>query len=424
MSAVYDSLLYTFNSVNTSTLHFDDPILFNYDYVYDTSGTIIKDISTGTFSILKPGTFLINWWVGTQSSTSSSAIGFGLKGIANNSTTYDAYQAAVNPLKTGEISGTSLLVISDEMVPYKFQLVNITGYSDYNQDTAIVVLGLYTTAQAGIVITEIDGIGNIGPVGPQGPAGPAGPQGNIGPAGPTGPQGPVGPQGPTGNQGLKGDRGPIGLTGPRGEMGPKGLTGDRGPIGSDGPVGPIGPIGPQGLTGPQGPTGPAGPQGPSFKISALNTSVYNDYLPLSVQHNQPLLFNKIDTTFILDKTSTTPSSSVTIDTNTGVIHLLEAGLYDFDWYTCIEGADQVSELSLSVIPIINNIPQIDNELIHCDYPLILVGQVTGQGLISISSPMSVMLINSSKPSGTGTGLINLTTTVEVKSRLKIVAYTY
>lgn len=38
MSAVYDSLLYSFDSTNTSSLKLYDPIIFNYDYVAYTTG--------------------------------------------------------------------------------------------------------------------------------------------------------------------------------------------------------------------------------------------------------------------------------------------------------------------------------------------------------------------------------------------------
>lgn len=402
MSALFDSILYTVDPNASLTLNFDDPILFNYDYIKDDSGVISKDITTGTFTINQAGDYLINWWIVTQSATTSSAIGFGLKGIANGSQTYDSYQAAVNPLKTGEISGTSILSLSVDKVPYKFQLVNITGYSQNTQSTAIVVLAQYTTAQAGITISPIANCG----IGPMGPTGPQGATGNNGITGPTG------LQGTTGNDGITGPTGAQGITGT------KGPQGDRGPQGIAGPRGNVGPQGPQ---GPRGLQGIPGTNGAVNKISLIDASlIVND--SLIINHNSPLTFNQINSNMALKSNSFTSESSININSD-GTINLLEPGLYDLEWYINIEGVDQVKEISFDIIPIFNKIPDYSTSLYHCDYPVIITGQVNSQATLAITEPTDIQLINTSTPVATSTGNIDLTSTISVKGNLKIIAYT-
>lgn len=395
MSAVYDSILYALDPTSTSSLNFDDPILFNYDYVADTA-LITKDPLTGTFSILQPGKYLINWWIATQSSSLTSAVGFALKGKANNSISYDPYHAAVNPLKTGEVVGNSILVVTQEQVPYKFQLVNITGYP-YSNSSAVVVLGLYTTAQAGITISQLDGIGLPGPEGPQGDPGP------------------IGPQGPQGIQGLTGIAGPTGATGATGARGPQGISGPRGSTGPQGPRGPMGLQGPEGIQGIQGLTGVPN------KICAINNSISTPG-NLVIPFKSSLVFNVNNTNFVMDGTGSSPLSSINMNVN-GDIDLLEPGLYDFAWYVSIQGIDQVSEISFDIIPVVNGVPDYTTVLTHCNYPVIIVGQVVAEGIVAIDSPTTVRIINSSSPTGTGQGIMSLTNTLDIKGNIKIISYT-
>lgn len=300
MAAILDSLLYSVNPTATSSLNYLDPILFNYNYVID-SPTINVDSTTGKFTISQPGNYLINWWVVTQSSDSSLAIGFALKGKAASATTYDSYQAAVNTLKTGEISGTSILALTPDKIPYTFQLVNITGYSQGLSST--VILALYTTAQAGITISQLSD-GTEGATGPTGPAGPAGIQGVTGVTGPQGSQGNTGPQGipgATGMQGIPGVTGATGNDGSQGATGPQGTRGPQGIAGPRGSVGPQGPRGPQGVAGPEGPQGPqgvAGPNGIPTKTSAFTSSITT--LPASnIVYQAPFIFNNTIVDFVM-----------------------------------------------------------------------------------------------------------------------------
>ncbi|MGL5615005.1 MAG: hypothetical protein ACRDD2_02075 [Sarcina sp.] len=387
MGAVFDSILYTLTPTTTSTLNFDDPILFNYDYVSDNSGIISKDITTGTFTINKAGNYLINWWVVTQTGSNSSAIGFGIKGIATNSESYDSYQAAVNPLKTGEINGNSILSLNNEQVPYKFQLVNITGYSESTQNAAVVILAQYTTAQAGITISELSS-GEIGPFGPTGPQGPAGNDG---------------PVGPTGSQGIQGPKGERGSAGPRGVAGPQG------------------PRGPQGVKGDQGVQGPPGSSGAISKISAINATI-NIVGSSTINYNAPFIFNDIQSNITIDSNSLSSQSAIIINSD-GSINLLEAGIYDFEWYVCIEGIDQVQQISFNIIPIINEKPNYSNILCSCNFPVIISTQFNAQGTFSITTPTTVQIINASTPLSNSNGNINLTSTLESKGNLKIIAYT-
>lgn len=406
MSAVLDSLLYSFSPTETSSLKLYDPILFNYDYVINNE-VISKNINTGEFTISKPGSYLINWWVVTQSSTTGAAIGFAINGKRNNSPSPDNYNAAVNSLKTGEIVGNSIIILSEQDIPYTFKLVNITGNT--SNPSTLVVLALYTTAQAGITISEIGG-SLIGPTGATGPQGLTGATGSTG-VGFTGPQGLIGPTGNIGDTGPKGDRGPQGIAGPRGSVGPQGPRGPQGLQGN---------IGPTGATGIQGATGTTGMNGILSKFSALTNVITNEEFSV-IPYRSALNFNNNTAKFVLPSSDINTSSSINILPN-GDIQLLEAGLYDFSWYINLEGISEVSEISISIIPLINNIPDYNNPLVYCDYPLIVVGQLCGQGIIPTLEPITVRIINSSTPTGIGEGTMNLTTTVDYKGVLKIIGY--
>lgn len=454
MTAILDSLLYTNNPTATSTLQYNDAILFNYDYKIDTT-TFTRNPNTGEITILQPGDYLVNWWVVTQSSDASLAIGFAIQGKSSSSTTYDDYQAAVNPLKTGEITGNSILSISQDQIPYTFKLINITGYSQRLESS--VVLALYTTAQAGITISQLDGSvpgpqgvtgatgpqgvqGNIGPKGETGAqgvigdTGPQGPQGEAGEQGATGPQGLQGPQGIQGNigpQGLQGEPGipggppgPTGPQGPQGSQGFQGNRGDRGPQGIAGPRGQIGPQGPsgqRGIQGPQGSIGPMGPTGAASKISAINNSlIYNK--DIAPNYQDTINFADSQINFVMDSTGFSSSSSIAIQPN-GDIQLLEPGIYDFDWFLDVEGITQVKYIGFDIVSVNNGVADYSNPLVHLEIPFVIVGQINGQGLVATTQPITVRIINSSLPTGIGNGNMTFTSSNTIVGNLKIMAYT-
>lgn len=417
MSGVLDCLLYTMNPTKTSTLNYEDPIIFNYDYTIDKE-TFNRDLITGEITILKPGNYLINWWVVTQTAEIGYAVGFAVRGKDPDGSYHD-YQAAVNPLKTGEITGSSILSLVENEIPFKIQLINITGYSQGLQSA--VVLALYTTAQAGITISKLNESipGPQGPIGVTGPQGIQGATGGIGPMGPQGIQGEIGPMGPQGIQGTPG--GPVGPVGPMGPMGPQGYQGQRGDRGPQGIAGPRGGVGPQGPRGPQGLQGIPGPSGAIGKISAINNSLIYDS-SLIIPYQGVINFAQSNNSFVMDSTGLSSSSAINILGN-GDIQLLETGLYTFNWYVNLEGISQVAYIGFDIISVDNNIPNYQNPLVHCELPIIMVGQVVGQGMITVTEPRIVRLINGSIPTSSANGVMTFVSTSDNVGSLQIVAYT-
>ncbi|MGL5066291.1 MAG: collagen-like triple helix repeat-containing protein [Sarcina sp.] len=381
MIAVLDALSYTFNS-ESSTLHYQDAIKFNFDYTSN-QDIIFKKDDNSTFSILKPGKYLVNWWVATQSSSYSTSVAFAIKYTENEKI---FFKASANPLKTGSLSGTCVLNVTDT-IPFNFELANVTGYSDEND--SVVVLALDTIVQAGLTIVELAPKGDIGPIGP------------------------AGPQGKAGDDGKPGPRGERGIPGPRGDIGPRGLTGDRGLPG------------PTGDKGDPGENGKDGLAGTARKLSSSSTSIISPNNSLiSIPFNSPIIFNQSDINFVMDGPNISNDSSIEFEAN-GDITFLETGLYDLAWYLCIEGIEQVTELSFSVIQVTDNKPDYDNPLIVCSYPQLVLGATHAQGLIPITKKTTIRLINSSTPFGTNnsSGTIQLTRNIKIKGRLKIIAYT-
>ncbi|MGL4849152.1 MAG: hypothetical protein ACRC28_09535 [Clostridium sp.] len=423
MSAVLDCLLYTTNPTATSTIDYGQPILFNYDYVIDTT-VFNRDHLTGEITILEEGNYLVNWWVVTQTADSARSIGFAIKGRGKDGVYHD-YQAAVNPLKTGQISGSSILALSKDEIPFKFQLVNITGYSLGLQSS--VVLALDTTAQAGIVVTRVADGGSVGPTGPQGPQGPIGAtglqgeRGTIGPIGPTGERGEVGPKGETGIQGITGEtgaKGDVGATGAQGDVGPRG---DRGPQGIAGPRGSVGPQGPKGERGAQGIQGEVGPAGGIAKISSIENYLIIDS-PLVVAYRETINFRDSNVNFVMDGTGIGGNSAINILEN-GDIELLEAGMYTFNWYLNIEGISQVQYIGFDIIKVENNIPQFEIPLVHSEFPIIIVGQLVGQGMVAITEKTTVRIINSSVPTSDKNGIMSFMSKNNVVGSIQIISYT-
>ncbi|MGL5765097.1 MAG: hypothetical protein ACRCX8_05580 [Sarcina sp.] len=403
MTAVIDAILYTFNSTS-STLLYNESITFNSNYTSEPDILFIKENSPD-FCITKPGHYSIDWWVATQSGSFGSSVAFSITYTKNG---VIKHRASASPLKTGIITGNAILHVEAEDLPFTFQLTNVTGYG--NEDS-VVVLALNTIVQAGLTVIQLDHEGIQGP------------KGDIGPQGP---QGPIGPKGERGEKGIRGDIGPRGLTG---ERGPQGFTGERG---IKGDIGPQGPQGIKGDVGPKGDKGDVGPKGeagiPSFvnKLSSLSSSITNEnYYSIPYQSS----INFVDQTSISvlkQNAIVTPNlTSIKLLPN-GDITFLEAGLYDLAWYICIEGTEQISEFSFSVIQVLNSIPLYSSPLIKCTYPTLIVGAIHSQGLITVTSaPMTIRIINSSIPSGNhnSTGKIQLDNSLDIKGKLKIIAYT-
>lgn len=401
MSAVLDALLYTFNS-ESSTLMYDNPIKFNYNYIFSNE-IITQSEDKGSFYILKAGNYAINWWVATQSGSSSKAISFAIKLTSNGQV---KYQAAATPLKTGSLAGNSILSVSENEVPFKFELVNVTGYGD---SAAVVVLALETIVQAGMTVVGIDDkmgpMGPAGPVGEKGAQGPKGDRGEVGPRGVAGPRGPIGERGPRGEAGHNGERGPMGPQGNKGDTGLQGLQGEKGDTGE------------RGITGANGIDGISSVK----KISSINSSIVKDSI-YHINSGTAIIFNQQECMVGIENLQFV-SPSITMDVN-GDINLLNQGIYDFSWYLAIVGAEQISELSISVLEVVDGYINYTNPLIKCVYPTLMTGAINGQGLFKIDSPKKVRLVNTSIPSGINSnGAIELNEDNSIKGAIKIIAYT-
>ena len=163
------------------------PILVNSTIIFDRtltqSGAVSYDDSTGLISINEPGTFIIHWFVTTQSTTDSS-INFALV------SSQDDFILGNSPIKTGEVTGSG--IITTHTTGETLSLVNAS--------TGSIILPQSPAIAANLIIYSINGA--TGPTGPQGFTGPTGPQGLTGSTGPTWAQGTIGPTGPQG--GLSG----------------------------------------------------------------------------------------------------------------------------------------------------------------------------------------------------------------------------
>nr|WP_312578768.1 hypothetical protein [Sedimentibacter sp.] len=218
-----------------------------FDTIVYSAGNISYNNLTGVVTFNEMGRYAFNWWVSTQSSSSSNGTVFVLSSSQGDSL------EGTSPIKTGEVVGVGIIdVIS---APVTVSLVNESSDAVYYSPVVPLI--------ATLVIIQ-DDVPESGPTGPTGDTGPTGPTGDTGPIGPTGDTGPIGPTGDTGPTGPTGDTGP---TGPTGDTGPIGPTGDTGPTG---PIGDTGPTGPTGDTGPIGPTGDTGPTGPNLALEGFS----------------------------------------------------------------------------------------------------------------------------------------------------------
>ncbi|SDN23428.1 collagen-like protein [Acetanaerobacterium elongatum] len=235
--------------------------------------------------------------------------------------------------------------------------------------------------------------GPTGPIGPTGPGtgdtGPAGPTGPTGPLGPTGPTGSLGPTGPTGPQGLLGETGPtgpFGPTGPTGPQGEQGITGPTGPLGPTGPgtgdTGPTGPLGPTGPTGPLGPTGPTGPTGPQGATTMIRGVEYQAQTRQAegVATGSNVLF---------DTMVNGQDLTITYNNATGVFTIPRTGNFLVNWQVAIDGSDLGPSATFTLIE--TGAVSIS---IAASTPVIL-GQVSGSALVTVSGSATLRLANSS-----------------------------
>lgn len=232
-----------------------------FESVVYLAGNISYSGITGVITFNEPGRYFVNWWVATQSSSSTDGAVFSL------SSSQGDFLEGNSPSKTGVVPGVGIIDVA--VAPVTLSLVNASD--------SLVYYSSIVPVSATLVIIE-DDIPEIGPTGATGSTGATGPAGvtgatgagggstgDTGPTGATGAIGETGATGPTGATGAIGDTGPTGApggatgnTGPTGAVGDTGNTGSTGPTGGTGPTGETGPIGATGLTGPTGATGATG----------------------------------------------------------------------------------------------------------------------------------------------------------------------
>ena len=95
-------------------LHHGDVVIF--DHIISQTDDIIYHEDSGVFEILVPGTYLVNWSIATDGSSSTAYVRFGL--IAND----EHYASLAYPVTVGVMSGTSLIKVTD--IPTRLTLVN------------------------------------------------------------------------------------------------------------------------------------------------------------------------------------------------------------------------------------------------------------------------------------------------------------
>jgi len=227
----------------------------------------------GQISILKKGSYFINWLVAQQTGLALDGGNFAIQTLSDDENTI--HSQGSTHLKMNSVSGFAILNIADN--PVKFQIINISEHpATLSEDTKI---------KASIAIFGVDevqgekGEDGITPeIGDNGnwwigdhdtgvtAQGADGKDGITGKDGQDGLPGPAGADGSPGEKGEPGAKGQDGLPGPTGAGGPPGEKGDLGPTGLQGVQGNTGPTGPPGITGSpgiDGATGPLGPTGPS-----------------------------------------------------------------------------------------------------------------------------------------------------------------
>ena len=249
------------------------------------------DASTGIFTILSMGSYLISWWVSVQTSTGN---GLSLALVTSN------FQNIIGDtiVNTTEIFSTA--VINVNSVPFTLKLVNV--------GSGAVVYAPSVMSKAGLLIannyqTSVTGMtGPTGATGATGATGSTGSTGSTGPTGATGITGVTGPTGATGSTGVTGNTGATGATGTTGTTGPTGLPGVTGVTGSTGATGLTGATGPRGATGTAGVTGITGADG--------NTTANLIFPPIS---NSVAIKSQITQLTSKQITTTMPNQLIKID---------------------------------------------------------------------------------------------------------------
>jgi len=186
-------------------------VMFNSTIFSD--GNISYNSLTGVITFNEPGRYVLDWWVATQNSPTTTGVVFALSSSQGN------FLEGNSPIKQGEVVGIGIIDVSE--APVTVSLVN-AGASTVFYSTIVPLI-------ATLVVVEDDLFG------PTGSTGPTGDTGSSGDTGPTGSTGPTGDTGSTGDTGLTGPTGPTGGTGPTGPTGFTGPTGDSGPTGDTGP---------------------------------------------------------------------------------------------------------------------------------------------------------------------------------------------
>ncbi len=198
------SILLQVERLPTGTVESTTNVIFDSTVI--SSGNISYDNATGVITIQEAGKYEFDWWVATQSATSTIGTGFVLVSSQGDAIIGNS------PIKTGEVVGVAAIEVVTAPVTVELR----------NNSNATIYYSAIVPVKASLAVIGIDDTGMTGPTGPTGPAG------DTGPIGPTGDTGPIGPTGDTGPIGPTGDTGPIG---PTGDTGPIGPTGDTGPIG-------------------------------------------------------------------------------------------------------------------------------------------------------------------------------------------------
>ena len=149
-------------------------------------GNIGYDSNLGIITFNEPGRYVINWWVATQNSQTTS-VAFTLVSSQSNPQTADS------PAMIGEVAGFGIIYVA--IAPVTVSLIN--------SSLGTVIYSDIVPVKASLMVIQ-DDFPIIGPPGPPGPPGAMGPQGIQGPPGTQGAQGPQGVQGPQGPQGALG----------------------------------------------------------------------------------------------------------------------------------------------------------------------------------------------------------------------------
>jgi hypothetical protein len=134
-----------------------------FDHILFSAGNISYNTATGVITFNEAGRYVVNWWVATQSSKSTTGAVFALSSSQGDIIIGDS------PIKTGQVTGIGIMEVVT--APVTVSLVN--------SSTAEMFYPINVPLSATIIIVADD-------VPEQGPTGPTGPTGAEGATGPTG----------------------------------------------------------------------------------------------------------------------------------------------------------------------------------------------------------------------------------------------